>query len=76
MRNGKQIAKPKLLNEMVDVARTLSADFDFVRVDLYEFGGKVMFGELTFSPACGVMDYYTDDLIARWGKELRVNGLG
>lgn len=76
MRNGKQITKPKLLGEMVDVARTLSADFDFVRVDLYESGGKVMFGELTFSPACGVMDYYTDDFIARWGKELRVNGLG
>jgi hypothetical protein len=75
MRNGKKIAKPKLLDEMVDAARILSADFDFVRVDLYESDGEVVFGELTFSPACGVMDYYTDDFIAHWGEELRVCGL-
>ena len=67
MRNCKQIARPKLLAEMIDVARALSAEFDFVRVDLYESDGKVMFGELTFSPACGVMGYYTDDFITRWG---------
>ena len=75
LRNGKQIARPKLLSEMIDAARTLSADFDFVRVDLYESDGRIMFGELTFSPACGVMDYYTDDFITRWGRELRVHGL-
>ena len=75
LRNGKQIARPKLLSEMIDAARTLSADFDFVRVDLYESDGRIMFGELTFSPGCGVMDYYTDDFITRWGRELRVHGL-
>lgn len=75
MRNDKKIAKPKLLDEMIDAARTLSADFDFVRVDLYESDGKVMFGELTFSPACGVMEYYTNDFVMRWGEELRVHGL-
>lgn len=75
LRNGKQIARPKLLSEMIDAVRTLSADFDFVRVDLYESDGRIMFGELTFSPACGVMDYYTDDFITRWGRELRVHGL-
>lgn len=75
LRNGKQIARPKLLSEMIDAARTLSTDFDFVRVDLYESDRRIMFGELTFSPACGVMDYYTDDFITRWGRELRVHGL-
>ena len=34
-----------------------------------------MFGELTFSPACGVMEYYTNDFVMRWGEELRVRGL-
>lgn len=74
-RNGKQIARPKLLSEMIDAARTLSTDFDFVRVDLYESDGRIMFGELTFSPACGVLGDYTDDFITRWGRELRVHGL-
>ena len=75
MKNDKQIARPKLLSEMIDAAKCLSADFDFVRVDLYESDGRIMFGELTFSPACGVMEYYSDGFIARWGRELRVHGL-
>ena len=75
MKNSKQVSKPQLLEEMLEAAKMLSSDFDFVRVDLYEVGGKVMFGELTFSPACGVMDYYTDEFVAEWGEALRVDGL-
>lgn len=67
MRNDKEIARPSLLGEMEDVARTLSSDFDFVRVDLYEVGGQVIFGELTFSPAGGVMSYYDDEFNLKWG---------
>lgn len=75
-KNDKQILRPQLLGEMLDVARALSADFDFVRVDLYEEGGHVWFGELTFSPAAGgVFNNYTDAFIAKWGKELCVHGL-
>lgn len=73
MRNCKEVAKPQLLEEMLEVARKLSSDFDFVRVDLYEADGKIMFGELTFSPACGVMDYYTDEFIGKWGEVLHIN---
>lgn len=75
MKNNKQVAKPQLLDEMLEVARKLSSDFDFVRVDLYETDSKIMFGELTFSPACGVMDYYTDDFIGKWGEVLQIDGL-
>lgn len=75
MKSAKQIAKPQLLDEMLEVAKVLSADFDFVRVDLYEINANIMFGELTFSPACGVMEYYTDDFIAKWGEVLHVDGL-
>lgn len=46
-------AKPALLGEMVAVAERLGADTDFVRVDLYELGGRVVFGELTSFPAGG-----------------------
>ena len=44
--------------EMLDICRTLSADFPFVRVDLYNCDGKVIFGELTFTPNGGT-DMYT-----------------
>lgn len=75
MKNDKEIDRPRLLDEMIDVSRTLSSDFDFVRVDLYETDGGIMFGELTFSPACGIMNYYTDEFIGKWGEVLRVDGL-
>jgi TupA-like ATPgrasp len=39
--------------EMLEVARRLSADFDFVRVDLYNVAGRVYFGELTCTPGQG-----------------------
>ena len=44
---------PANFPEMLQVARTLSADFDFVRVDLYSVGDKVYFGELTCTPHQG-----------------------
>jgi hypothetical protein len=45
--------KPANFETMVQVARDLSADFDFVRVDLYTVGSEVYFGELTCTPHRG-----------------------
>ena len=45
--------KPANFEVMVQVARDLSADFDFVRVDLYTVAGEVYFGELTCTPHQG-----------------------
>lgn len=69
------IDKPSRLEEMVSVARLLAADFDFVRVDLYQIGEKVLFGELTFSPASGIFPNFTDSFVAKWGEALHVKGL-
>lgn len=66
-KNGRELPCPKLLAEMADVARALAEDFEFVRVDLYEHDGKVLFGELTFSPASGVFPNFTDDFVLQWG---------
>lgn len=44
------IPKPSCYDEMLEIARKLSAPFPFVRVDLYDIGGKPVFGELTFAP--------------------------
>lgn len=63
--------KPKHLAEMIKIARILSADFDFVRVDLYEYKDKVYFGELTFSPWGGIMYSYNDNAIKEYGRILR-----
>jgi len=49
-----EISPPVSLEAMIDLATRLAAPFPFVRVDLYESGGKVFFGELTFYPGKGV----------------------
>jgi hypothetical protein len=42
--------KPKFFEEMKEIAKKLSEDFRFVRVDLYELENEVRLGELTFTP--------------------------
>lgn len=60
--------KPKHWNEMVRIARVLSQDFPFVRVDLYDLEGKVYFGELTFTPADGMATYFSLELDRKLGE--------
>lgn len=53
-------------NNMIKYAEVLSAPFPFVRADFYLEYGKVIFGELTFTPAAGLDIYkleYTDRLL-------------
>ena len=45
--------KPNCFDDMVKYAKSLSAGFPFVRVDLYALNDSVLFGELTFSPRGG-----------------------
>lgn len=52
-----KINRPEKFDEMVNVARKLSEEFPFVRVDLYEHGGRIYFGEMTFCPAGGYAPY-------------------
>ena len=51
------VEKPDGFEEMKAIAQKLSAPFSFVRVDLYQVGGKIYFGELTFFPAGGAPDF-------------------
>lgn len=52
--------KPKNLEKMLEDARKLSKDFKFVRADFYECEDKVIFGELTFTPAGCYATYYNE----------------
>jgi hypothetical protein len=45
--------RPPNFDVMVQMAKDLSADFDFVRVDLYNVRGRIYFGELTCTPHQG-----------------------
>jgi len=49
--------EPENFLEMIDIASKLSQDFPFVRVDLYNINHQVIFGELTFTPCGGTIDF-------------------
>lgn len=47
------ISKPKHHDLMVDLSEKLSKNIPFVRVDFFDVGDRVYFGELTFYPGSG-----------------------
>ena len=72
---GKEIAgtgriqKPETFSRMKQIAKELSQGFEFVRVDLYEANGKILFGEMTFSPACCVFPYFSKKFDIEMGEK-------
>ena len=45
-----EIEVPESYEKMLEVCKKLAKPFPFVRVDLYDENGKIIFGELTFTP--------------------------
>lgn len=60
--------KPKNLDQMIDLAKRLSEDFPYVRVDLYNINGEIYFGELTFYPGSGYGSFTPDSFDYKLGK--------
>lgn len=48
------VEKPTCLDRAIEFAEILSRPFPFVRVDFYLQQNKIIFGELTFTPAAGM----------------------
>lgn len=52
-KNGREVVKPLVYDQMNKIAEALSKDFLYVRVDLYVVSNEIYFGELTFHPDSG-----------------------
>ena len=63
-----KLKKPKNYKEILHVIDKLSEDFDFVRVDLFTLGDEIYFGELTFFPTAGFMNFENPDTNKLWGS--------
>lgn len=53
--------KPENLQEMLDIAAKLSKDFPFARIDLYSLKNRIYFGEITFYPWSGYMEFEPEE---------------
>lgn len=67
-RYEKKVNKPKNWNEIIEISKKLSEDFDYVRVDLYDFKGKIYFGELTFTHNAGFTEFSDKKYNKLWGN--------
>lgn len=68
------IGKPQNFDTMLEVAKKLSKGFPILRVDLYNIGGKIYFGELTFTSLGGTMNFFTPDFLLEMGKKIDLTG--
>lgn len=68
--NSKEpLEKPRKLEEMVELAATLSKDMDFIRVDLYIINEEIKFSEFTFYSDAGINAFTPeswDDTLGSW----------
>lgn len=70
--NG-EIKKPENLDKMITIAKRLSSKFNFVRVDLYSVEDKIYFGELTFTPAAGLLIFKPKEVNKIVGDYIDIN---
>ena len=73
LRSLEKIDCPKHLKKMINIAEIVSKDFPFVRVDFYEYHGKAILGELTFTPAACIASYYSEKGQKELGRMLNLN---
>ena len=64
--------KPSSWERMIKVAEALSYEFPYVRVDLYEVNGKILFGELTFTPVGGIVIFVPKEMQVVFGKGIMI----
>lgn len=68
--HAREFVCPNQFEKMKEIARHLSKDFSFVRVDLYDIHGSVYFSELTFTPAACVLSNFKESFLLSEGEKL------
>lgn len=69
-RSDEKFKKPKNLQKMIKLAEKLAVGIPFVRVDLYEIGDNIYFGEYTLTPGAGIITYYKQAALDHLGSKI------
>lgn len=64
--------KPKNFEKMKEIAKILSKNIKFIRVDLYEINEKIYFSELTFYPGGGFIPFEPEVYDETLGKMIEL----
>lgn len=71
-----ELQKPMNFGKMITIAEKLADNFPFVRVDLYNLSGKIIFGEMTFYPGDGRQPFNPIKYEKEIGKLLQLPKIG
>ncbi len=70
------LPRPKKLDKMLEIARTLSQGFTAVRVDLYALNdGSIKFGEMTFTTESGISRWHPESANLYMGSLIHLPGV-
>lgn len=67
------VKKPEKLDEMLELAKKLSLDFEYSRIDFYEVNRKIYFGEITFTSEAGLAKFYPEEWDYKFGEMWEIN---
>lgn len=68
----KRHKKPLVYDKMIELARKLSKNTKFLRVDLYNIEGQIYFGELTFYPNSGFGSFKPAEWDVKMGELINI----
>lgn len=71
--NSKEVLdKPLFFDEMIRLSEHLAKGIRHVRVDWYDYNGRLLFGEFTFYDSAGFVDFYPDEWNDRVGEWIEI----
>lgn len=70
------VALPKEMEQMEELAEKLAREIPFLRADFYDINGKIYFGKLTFYPASGFGKFTDEQWDGKLGEWIELPGGG
>ncbi len=74
-KSERPIPCPKNYKKMIEFAEKLAKNMPFVRIDFYETGGRLYFGEITFFPGGGYEEFSPEKWDYKLGKMIDLSGV-
>lgn len=69
------LPKPSNFEAMKEIAKVLSKDLPFIRIDLYSVNGNIYFSEFTFFSDAGFTKFYPEKWDRILGDKIDLNGI-
>lgn len=65
--------KPRMFEKMIELAERLSKGFPHIRIDLYEVGSQIYFGEMTFFHWSGMVPFNPESWDYKFGEWIQLS---